>query len=283
MRTNTIAVSLDFRFAVKGGIPVVCGDRPHILLGTKERGEIRIPVGPEFARSLPGGKACSKDGDGAIGVCEECGVKIAPDMVKMVEKTVDHFTQSFPTAKHGSSKVMYRGSAFITKDKVHPKSSITIKGHLMVAEERRDTGELMALFRIEGGSPMLWLGSASARATEEEAAAEKARAPYSRQAKVYDGRKVVGLDVFIVLRRGDKIAIARSTEFETIVRHETLSVEVTDDLQIKLVEVTKSEVEKAVQAAARAELEEDESETVAAPVEEEEHEEETDAEVQFEE
>jgi hypothetical protein len=282
MRTNTIAVSLDFRFAVKGGIPIVCGDRPHILLGTKDRGEIRIPVGPEFANGLPGGKPCSRDGDGAIGVCEECGVKVTPDMVRMVEKTVDHFTQSFPTAKHGSSKVMYRGNAFFTKDKSNPKSGITIKGHLMVAEERRDTGEVMALFRIEGGSPMLWLGKTNAPATEEEAAAEKARAPFNRQAKVYDGRNVVGLDAFIVLRKGDKVAISRSTEFETFVRHETLGVVVTDDLQIKLVEVTKSEIEKTVLAASKAAPDEELEESVE-PAEEEVHEEVADAEVRFEE
>lgn len=245
MRTNTIVATADFRFIVTGGIAMACGERTaYIPLGTKGIGNVRISIGTEFAKGLPDGKTCSRDGDGTIGLCEECATVITRDKVTMVEDAVGHFKQARPTAKHGSVKTMYRASAFLTR-----KSSA-----LMVAEERHDSGEVMALFHVEGGSPMLWLDTE----TEE-------RKPFHKQAKIYDGKKVVGLDAFVVLRKGDKIAISRSTDCHDCVRHEMLSIIVTDDLQVKLVEATKSDVPKNEPAPA-----EEEAEVVAAPEVEEE-------------
>lgn len=262
MRTNTIVATADFRFIVTGGIAMACGERTaYIPLGTKGVGNARISIGTDFAKGLPDGKTCSKDGDGTIGLCEECATVITRDRVTMVKENIGHFEQARPTAKHGSVKTMYRASAFLTR-----------KGAaLMVAEERHDSGEVMALFHIEGGSPMLWVDTE----TEE-------RKPFHKQAKIYDGKKVVGLDAFVVLRKGDKIAISRSTDHGNHMLHEMLSVIVADDLQVKLVEATKSEVPKNEPAPAEEEAEETAAPEVAeeAPVELKEEEE---TEISFEE
>jgi hypothetical protein len=221
MRTNTITITSDFRFIVGGGIECVAGKSAYVVLGSKSgpQGETRIPVGMDFAKTLPESKPCPRDGDGSLGLCADCGTLITRGDIKIVEETVGFFKQERPTAKHGGVRIMHRASGFLTRR----------NSALMVAEERVDSGELMVLFHVEGGSPQLWLDGE----TEE-------RKPFHRQSKRYSGKQVVGLDAFIVLRKGDKIEIARSSDQW----HEQIVVVITDDLQIKLGSVLRSEVTK---------------------------------------
>jgi hypothetical protein len=259
MRTNTITITSDFRFIVGGGIECVAGKSAYVILGSKSgpQGETRIPVGMDFAKTLPESKPCPRDGDGSLGLCSECGTLITRGDIKVVEETVGFFKQERPTAKHQGVRIMHRASGFLTRR----------NSALMVAEERMDSGELMVLFHVEGGSPQLWLDAE----TEE-------RKPFNRQAKRYEGRQIVGLDAFIVLRKGDKIEIARSSNEW----HEQIVVLVTDDLQIKLGSVLRSEVTKESAPEETPEVEEVVAEEVAEEVVEEPLKEEESSEIKFE-
>jgi len=219
MLLTTAHLYLTPRFDQSLGFPVSVPSKgewkPFIAVGSRNDDRIfyRLNLGIPFAQTLLQRRSCPHDGLAKLERCLDCGKLITPRDIEM--KIVDEcgYANTKPVAKHDTISWIPP----VMNGNIIP----TQRGLLLVEERDRDRYDrrVAMRLRVDGVSPLIGLESKS---TAHDFIHNVAHG----QIWAKDGEgdeKMVAVEKILILRRGDRVIVARTVKTPDV--HERLTME----------------------------------------------------------